>query len=335
MYITKEPLFRNFWYPVIPIHLVQKKPIPFTLLGEAIVLWLDEAGSVCAVADRCAHRSAQLSAGWVSDGHIVCPYHGWCYNGQGKCVKTFQNDSGKIPSTYQVSAFKTKLQYGYVWVCLNEPLLDIAEFPEAHLENYRLFECFYETWKTTSLRVVENELDMAHFAIVHRGTFGDPTHSLPLHAEITDLGEYSLNLHAELSVQVPEQQQKNTRIFLSNPHQTSTRLMDITWYMPFTIRLSLLYPSGLHHVIINHPTPIDDNHIQVVQFCFRNDKETDVSSEDIIKFERKIVDEDRFVLETTDFNYPLFHEYAEANMPSDKPGMMVRKKIKHFIEKYE
>lgn len=333
MFITQQPLFKKFWYPVIPIHNIKEGPASFVLLGTKLVLWLNELGEPCSAVDCCAHRSAQLSKGWVCEGHITCPYHGWSYNKEGKCVD-FNQGCGIIPASYKIETFKAKEKYGYVWVCLDEPIIDIPAYPEALMENYRLVECFYETWNTTSLRVVENELDMAHFAVVHRNTFGNPAKPLPLSLEIKELDDYRLNVHSELSVCVPEQQQKNTHEYLSDNQRTSTRLMDVTWTMPFNIKLSIRYPNGLHHVIINNPTPIDDNHIQVVQFCFRSDSEAEVSREDLIKFERKILDEDRLVLETTDYNYPLFHEYAEVHMPTDKAGILVRKKIKKMIDRY-
>ncbi|WP_133128479.1 hypothetical protein [Legionella nagasakiensis] len=64
----------------------------------------------------------------------------------------------------------------------------------------------------------------------------------------------------------------------------------------------------------------------MVQFCFRNDSDAEVPREELIKFERRILDEGRSVLETTDYNYPVFSEYTEAHMLTDKPGVLVRKK---------
>ncbi|WP_065235435.1 aromatic ring-hydroxylating oxygenase subunit alpha [Legionella brunensis] len=332
MFLTQQKIFKNFWYPVIPLSHLKNGPKSFTLLGEPLVLWLDEKGAPCAAQDRCAHRSAQLSRGWVCDGNIVCPYHAWTYNKLGKCVQTFQG--GHASNTYQIIIYKAQEKYGYVWVCLGVPIRNIPQFSEAESPKYRLIECFYETWNTMSLRVVENELDMAHFAVVHRGTFGNPYMPLPLTMEIIDIDNYSIRVRAEISVSVPEQQQKNTHVLLKTPEEKSSRMMDIIWLMPFTIKLSITYPSGLNHVIINHPTPIDDNHIQVVQFCFRNDSEQETPSAELIKFERKILDEDRFILESTDCNYPLFGEYNEAHMPSDKAIMIVRKKLRSLIENY-
>jgi len=332
MLLTKESFFNDFWYPVMPLAQLSAGPQSFTLLGQQLVLWLDQQGEVSVLQDRCAHRSAKLSKGWVCDGAIVCPYHAWAYNKTGKCIH-FPQGHEVIPATYQVPAFATKQKYGYVWVCLGKPQRDIPEFPEANLQHYRFIDCFYETWKTMSLRVVENELDMAHFAVVHRGTFGNPQQPLPLSLTVTEVDDFTVQVDSVLSVCVPEQQQKNTGVTLTHPQETSTRTMQVTWFMPFTIKLSITYPSGLHHVIINHPTPIDDNHIQVVQFCFRNDTEAEVTREDLLQFERKILNEDRAVLETTDYHFPLLSDMPEAHMPTDKAGILVRKKILKMMQR--
>ena len=55
------------------------------LLGETLVLWRT-GGEVVAWKDLCIHRGSKLSLGWVKDGQIVCPYHGWHYDRTGACT---------------------------------------------------------------------------------------------------------------------------------------------------------------------------------------------------------------------------------------------------------
>jgi phenylpropionate dioxygenase-like ring-hydroxylating dioxygenase large terminal subunit len=83
---TQQPVLRKFYYPVMPVANLQDGPKPFTLFGEPIVVWLDEQGHPAAAVDRCCHRTAKLSKGWLSNGCIVCPYHGWQFNREGKCT---------------------------------------------------------------------------------------------------------------------------------------------------------------------------------------------------------------------------------------------------------
>src|ERR1700716_58382 len=112
----RQPVLRRFWYPVMPAALVDQGPQPFTLLDERIVLWKDGHGRYAAMADRCPHRSAQLSKGWVDGNALVCPYHGWAYDGCGTCVRVPQRpDSGGLKGT-AVRTFACSERYGHVWV---------------------------------------------------------------------------------------------------------------------------------------------------------------------------------------------------------------------------
>ena len=71
-------------------------------------------------------------------------------------------DDHKIPASYRVDAYHCTERYGYVWVCLEEPLIDIPAIDEARDDSYRLMQEFYEPWQCAGLRVMENELDLAH-----------------------------------------------------------------------------------------------------------------------------------------------------------------------------
>ena len=135
MLVTKEEVFKRFWYPVMPTSAILEQPQSFELLGKKLVLWLDNSANAVVSKDRCCHCSAQLSKGEVIAGNIACPYHGWQYNAEGVCVKVPQlEDSNQIPKTYQIKTYLSQERYGYIWVCLGELLNeipDIAEVTEA------------------------------------------------------------------------------------------------------------------------------------------------------------------------------------------------------------
>lgn len=140
MLVTRQPVLRRFWYPVMPIvHLETSQPQAFELLGEKLVLWLNADGQPSALRDRCCHRSAQLSKEVAIDGNIHCPYHGWSYNATGTCVNVpqFAPDQA-IPASYKVPAYQCTERYGYVWVCLGEPLLPIPHIAQAEDPTFRL-----------------------------------------------------------------------------------------------------------------------------------------------------------------------------------------------------
>lgn len=330
MLVTQEPVLRRFWYPVMPIANLTDQPQAFTLLGQPLVLWLDDNGKPAALADRCCHRSAKLSMGIVEQGCVRCPYHGWSFNGAGACTRVPQLDpDAAIPKTYCVPSFACQERYGYVWVCLDEaPLLPIPAIPEASEADNRLIPQFYEPWRCSGLRVMENSFDNAHFSIVHAASFGVTEQPQPAKSELVPL-ELGLKVYSTVPVVNPPSQQQNLHI----PDALTVRQVEATWYVPFSRTLKITYPNGLMHLIFTAATPIDDSTSQIVQFCIRNDTEADASAESIIAFDRQVVNEDKVVLESTDYDTPL-DVAVEQHMPSDQPGIVMRRQLAALIKSY-
>ncbi|NMF83447.1 aromatic ring-hydroxylating dioxygenase subunit alpha [Nodosilinea sp. P-1105] len=328
MLVTQHPIFRRFWYPVMPIADLTSGPKPFTLLGELLVLWLTAEGKPAALRDRCCHRSAKLSMGIVQNGCVRCPYHGWAYNASGACAKVPQLDPGAaIPKTYRVEAFQCAERYGYAWVCLaDDPLLPLPEIPEADAPENRLIPQFYEPWQCSGLRVMENSFDNAHFSIVHAASFGVTEQPQPVKSELVPL-ELGLKAYATVPVVNPPLQQQ----LLNIPDSLTLREIESTWYVPFSRTLKITYPNGLLHLIFTAATPVGDRTSQIVQFCIRNDSEADAKAADIIAFDRQVVNEDKVVLESTDYDTPV-DVAVEQHMPSDQPGIVMRRQLAALIK---
>ena len=83
----ENPALRDAWYAVARVPDVTVHPVPVTLLGTKVVLYLSASGEIVAAPDRCPHREAPLSKGYVKDGCLVCPYHGWTFGDGGTCVR--------------------------------------------------------------------------------------------------------------------------------------------------------------------------------------------------------------------------------------------------------
>ena len=324
MLVTSQPLFKRFWYPVIPMSLLSNdKPQSFQLLGQKIVVWLGAEGKPAAAADRCCHRSANLSLGKVENGVLACAYHGWQYDSTGSCVRVPQLPiDAPIPKNYRINTYACAERYGYVWVCMDDdPIAKIPEIPEVNDPQFRLIPEFYEVWNCAGLRVMENEMDLAHPTFVHTTTFGSVDHPIPEELEIIET-DYGLRATATLGVVNPESQQKNLKMDSSITH----RKLEMDWFMPFTCKLRINYPNGLVHIVVNTATPIDDKSSQIVQFCLRNDTEEQTKAADAIAFDRQVTLEDKAILESTDYDVPLDVKF-EQHMMTDRPGLVMRRKL--------
>lgn len=331
MLVTRQKILRRFWYPVLAMEDLADGPKPFTLLGEDIVVWLDADGQPCAAIDRCCHRSARLSRGWVDDGNIVCGYHGWTYDRSGKCVLVPQQKDTARTSNFSIETFKAEARYGYVWVCLDaEPLQPIPEMEEADDPGFRWIPQFYEAWNCAGLRLMENSFDNAHVAFTHRTSFGMQEQPDPGEIDLEETPG-GLVMRSQLEVANPDIAKKT----LGDASEKTVRSFTTTWFMPFVRRLRIQYPTGLVHVIVTCATPVDDKTSMVIQFAFRNDTEDEVPAADINAFDRQVTEEDRYILETTEYDVPLdLSAKTEAHMPSDRPGMMMRNMLLTLLKEH-
>lgn len=327
---TRQAVLRKFWYATLPLDSVRDGPKAFTLLGENIVVFLGADGEPAALADRCCHRTAKLSKGWVKDGQIVCAYHGWSYEPSGRLAAIPQFPPEQPLPEGRAIAYRAKERYGYVWVALDEPLSDIPDVPEASLPGYRQIHQFYDKWNTSSLRLMENSFDNAHFAFVHKGTFGDMNRPKPEKYEIVET-DYGFEAETIVEVVNPPHAARIT----GTTNSVTTRHMRNKWFMPFCRRLDMEYPSGIRHIIFNCATPIDDGSIQVVQILYRNDTEADCSTRELIDWDAAIIAEDRDALESTDPDAIVdMSRKLEMHMPSDRPGMIMRRRLFELLQSH-
>ena len=327
MLITQQKVLRRFWYAIMPVAHLKDGPKPFTLLGEKIVLWLDAGGKPAAVRDRCCHRTAALSRGFVEDGNIVCGYHGWTYDRGGKCVRIPQHEDNAIPAGAKVEPFRCEEHYGYAWVALEEPLLPVPDVPEGRDPAFRTIFQFYEKWHCGALRLMENSFDNSHFSYVHKNTFGQLDQPKPSKYELwpTDWGFDSESI-------VPVNNPPNAFRITGDANPTTTRHLRNKWFMPFSRVFHATYPTGVQHIIFNCATPIDDGSIQLTQLLFRNDGEADCSTQELIDWDRAIIIEDRDILEATDCDAAIdTRRRAEFHMDSDKPGLLMRKMLMELL----
>jgi phenylpropionate dioxygenase-like ring-hydroxylating dioxygenase large terminal subunit len=170
------------WHPVASSTEVVAAPVAATLLDRAVVLWRNGAGIVQAWADQCPHRGAKLSLGQVVNGRLECGYHGWQFEAGGQCVHVPALPAFTPPPSHCARVYEACDAYGLVWVRLastsaaaapsprlSQPLPVFAAEADAALHK---LNCGPYDVATSAPRVMENFLDMAHFAFVHEGWLG-------------------------------------------------------------------------------------------------------------------------------------------------------------------
>jgi phenylpropionate dioxygenase-like ring-hydroxylating dioxygenase large terminal subunit len=166
------------WHPVaIAAQLAVGAMVPAQLLDLPLVIWRDQSGHANVWEDRCPHRGMRLSMGSIQDDRVVCSYHGWAFGSDSKCkcIPALPGLAGdKLKAC--VRSFTVQECYGLIWVCLGSPRQGVPAFPEFADERLRKVWCGPYDVLSSGPRIIENFLDMAHFAYVHEGILGDKAH---------------------------------------------------------------------------------------------------------------------------------------------------------------
>jgi len=137
-----------------------------------IVLYRGTKGQVFALEDRCAHRQVPLHLGVVTGDELKCHYHGWTYNGTGKCIDVPYLGKDRLPNG--VKSYPAREIDGLIFVFPGEPGLAESRAPRTLGSSQR------KDYKTRRLNrqvachytfMHENLIDMTH-QFMHRKQMG-------------------------------------------------------------------------------------------------------------------------------------------------------------------
>jgi hypothetical protein len=171
MLVTKQPVLRRFWYAVMPMTEARCRSAAVHPAGRGHRA-VEEGRRLAGRRARPLlppHREAVQGLRRGRPHRLRLPRLDLRL--RGACVKIPQQPDMQIPAGARVPAYHCEQKFGYAWVALDDPLMPLLEAEEAAL-GYRRIHQFDETWNTGALRLMENSFDSAHFAFVHKGTFG-------------------------------------------------------------------------------------------------------------------------------------------------------------------
>lgn len=107
------------WHPVAIAEAIAPATCAGVVIeGREVVVWRDGTGRLRAWQDRCPHRGMKLSFGFVRGDRLTCLYHGWAYDGQGRCRHIPAHPDLEIPPTIAVEQHAVCEAAGLVWVAV-------------------------------------------------------------------------------------------------------------------------------------------------------------------------------------------------------------------------
>jgi nitrite reductase/ring-hydroxylating ferredoxin subunit len=176
---SRLPLFPASWYLFGESRAIAARPVMKNMLGRDIVVFRTESGQIVAMDARCSHFAANLGNGRVTGESIQCPYHGWKYGADGRCVEI---PSGcTIPSFARQKVYPVQERHGYVFIYNGaEPAFSLPWFDDIEQENLEASRPFEFTARCFWPCVTGHAFDLQHFLYVHdRRLIGTPSIDVP------------------------------------------------------------------------------------------------------------------------------------------------------------
>jgi phenylpropionate dioxygenase-like ring-hydroxylating dioxygenase large terminal subunit len=280
---------RHCWHPVARSTEISDRPSKVWLLGQPLVVYRID-GQVVVLSDQCPHRRTPLSAGRVVDGVIECPYHGWRFRSDGRCVLVPSASSGPIPPNARVAAPQVIERGGLIFVALEDPLVGLPVFDVDDTDVSRRVALDPYEGRLSAAMLIDNQLDIAHFSFVHLSTFGVADETDTPRYEVAR-EEWGFSIEAEVPIEAG-----NDALALTGVHPLRQyRTMRYRYVAPYFVEITLDYPVMGGSMVVTffaQPQRFDQARLYVGLTFSHPDGLEDDELEERVSYERRVLAED-------------------------------------------
>lgn len=148
------------WHPVARASEVSAaRPRRARLMDQPLVLFRS-GDQIVVFRDRCPHRGVPLSYGKVEDGTLACPYHGWRFGPDGRCIEV---PGSSVCANVSAVRLPTHEAAGLIWTSLSATPRAFPVLPPSMTDDsLDRFWWKLEPSEAGLLDALENHLDPAH-----------------------------------------------------------------------------------------------------------------------------------------------------------------------------
>ena len=165
------PPFPDGWYFVATrASVLKRRLLAKQWMGEDIVVWSDDDGNICVADAYCPHLGSYLgpeTGGAVCDGRLVCPFHGFEFEADGRCAAT---PFAAAPRSANLGVYATREICGLLFAWWgNEDREPQWELPDEEPDQAGWSRISVQTLRFPGhpQETAENSVDIAHLRYVH------------------------------------------------------------------------------------------------------------------------------------------------------------------------
>lgn len=327
-------MYINFWYPIAKsTDVTTYQPFRTRVLSHHFVAFRDGDGKPHVLSDVCVHRGGALGKGWVRDGTVVCPYHGWRFAGNGHCTQIPTLADEKPPARAKVDSYPVQEKYGIVFAFLG----DVAEPERPPL--YHIEEYDQEGWRQNDLlifelnafyeRSMENGIDPSHNEFVHPAQGSpalDPSRrKKPLDKKDGPWGSTSV-------VRYAKKRASTEALGDASPPRTDPTA-SIGYYGPNVLMTWIHFgEDNMFHQYF-FEAPIDDSHTRIFFVNLRTFMLEPENDARVMKVNTLVAQEDIDLLETLDPVRTPESTTEEVLLPTDGAVLSYRQYLRRWRDK--
>jgi 5,5'-dehydrodivanillate O-demethylase oxygenase subunit len=162
-------LLRRYWFPVAALDEMNDRWTKrVRILAEDLVLFKDRTGKFGLVGEFCPHRRASLAYGIPTEDGIRCPYHGWKFDGTGRCLEQPNEPEGSnFKDKVWTSGYPVEEMGGLLWGYLGPQPAPLVPRLDGYVDPHAIRTVGITRVNCNWLQCMENSLDPVHTEWLH------------------------------------------------------------------------------------------------------------------------------------------------------------------------
>jgi len=291
------------------------------LAYQPVTVMRQKSGEIKAYSNVCLHRMMRLLENRGHCEKIVCPYHGWTYDIEGKLIGAphmHENPHFKA-SDYVLPPIRSEIWEGWIYLTLDQDIPPVKEQLSSLQEivrNYRMagyqhvVQQDYE-WVGNWKQLVENFIEGYHLPVTHSTTVGEhltvgetrfpenPHHPIFTYQTFTKAYGARIGRAHENNTTLTQEQRNTSMLIGVFPTHLFVLAPDHLWYIS-------IQPKGTGQIYIRYGSAIAPEVLAASQ-------NRELLINEVSDILDQVNEEDRIIIEGL---------YKGANAPLSKPGLL-------------